>query len=100
MKNVFTFEIEFLKNHQITKGKCYVCVEADGALNSDKVLSRIKETILNTYNDFSHLRIYRYGEQLVDYNGKTIEQAENTIKIVVYKGYEIDEVFIRNIEEE
>lgn len=99
MKNLFTFEVEFLKNHQITKGKCYVCVEVDGVLNGDKILPKIKEMIINTYSDFSHLRIYRYGEQLVDYDGETIEQAKNTIKIVVYKGYEIDKVFIRNIQE-
>lgn len=100
MKNVFTFEIEFLKNHQTTKGDCHVCVDSDGVLNSDKVLPKIKAMVLNTYSDLSHLKIYRYGEQFVDYDGKTITQDKNTIRIIVYKGYEADEVLTRNIREE
>ena len=96
MKNVFTFEVEFLKNHQLTKGKCYVCVEADGILNADDVLPKIKNMIMDTYFDFSHLRIYRYGEHLVDYDG-TMKQAENTIEFIVFRGHDVDEIVLRNI---
>lgn len=97
MKNVFSFDLEFLKNHQSTQAYCYVCVDADGVLNDD-VLPKIRHMILETYSDLSHLKIYRDGNHFVDYNG-TIKQKENTIELGIFKGYDVDELLVRDIKE-
>lgn len=93
MKNLFTFDIEFLKNHQTTKGYCDVCVEAEGVLNADAVLPQIKHMIIATYRDLSHLRIYRYTNH---FTGCRTQPAD-TIKIGVLNGDETVETMIRDI---
>lgn len=94
MKNLFTFDIEFLKNHQTTKGYCHVCVEAEGILNADTILPQLKHMIMNTYSDLPHLRIYRYTNHFTECR----TQPADTILIGVLEGYDTTvETMVRDI---
>lgn len=92
MKNLFMFDLEFLKNHQTTKAYCNVCIESDSILNADNVLPQIKHMIADTFSDLSHLRIYRYTGQFTD-----AKQDPDTIWIGVSDGYKVVEEITRPI---
>lgn len=93
MKNLFTFDIEFLKNHQTTKGYCNVYVEAERILNADTVLPQIKHMIKTTYSDLPHLRIYRYTNHFTECR----TQPADTILIGVLNVDETAETMVRGI---